>query len=98
MPENTAVGTEVESDEQDIGFVAGSSNRTTVLTHLIDGPAGASAIARTEGLSASTAKTAAENLREQGLVELLATDETRAYVLTTEGEKVLFVLEQTGEI
>jgi predicted transcriptional regulator len=98
MPENTAVGTEVESDEQDIEFVAESSNRTAVLTRLIEGPAEPSAIARTEGLSATAAKTAAENLREQGLVELLVTDETRAYVLTTEGEKVLFVLEQTSEI
>jgi predicted transcriptional regulator len=110
MPENPTADAAVESDEQDKQFVTSSSKRTAVLGRLVDGPAEPSEVATkqsvsvasvestTNSLSVANAKTATEELRDRGLVELLVTDETRAYGLTAKGERVLFALERSGDI
>lgn len=98
MPDDPAAEAEAEEDAQGETFVTQSSRRIAVLERLVEGPADASKIADDRSVGAASAQTASEELREQGLVELLVTDEERAYGLTAEGERVLFSLQQDEEI
>jgi|GEM_PF-6021690 len=100
---------ESETTERHKEYVAKSSTRESVLRRLVDGPAPVSEIAdkqsvphgtsrKTESsLLVSRAESAAEQLHEKELVELLETDEVRAYGLTVSGEQVMFALEQDSE-
>ena len=98
MPEDPTVTAEAESEEQKGEFVAQSSNRAAVLERLVKGPADASTIASDQPVGVSSAQSATEQLRERDLVELLVTEDERAYGLTAEGENVLFLLKEQGEI
>lgn len=101
MPEDPTTDAEPESQEENEQFVAESSRRTDALKRLAEGPAAASTVARSQSVSiASTqsAKSASEQMRERGLVELLVTDEEKAYGLTAKGERVLFSLERQGKV
>lgn len=110
MSTNSPTDAEAESDTEAEAFVAGSRRRTAVLGRLVDGPAAASEVATnrsvsvagtktvTDSLSVANAETTTEELRDRGLVELLETDEKRAYSLTAKGERVVFSLERKGEL
>lgn len=100
MPEDPTT-VEAESQNENEQFVAESSTRSDALKRLAEGPATASTVARSRSVgiaSTQRAKSANEQLREKGLVELLVTDEEKAYGLTAKGEQVLFALEEEGEI
>lgn len=90
---------EAEAAETQAGeFVVESSNRVAVLERLVEGPADVSTIATDQPVGTASAESASEELRDEGLVELLVTDDERAYGLTAKGERVLFALERRGEI
>ncbi len=96
---------ESDADAELTAFVTESSRRTAVLERLVTGPANPSEIAvrdapSVEGvrgvsgnLSVSRTESTTDELREQGLVELLVDGETRVYSLTAKGERILFALE-----
>lgn len=98
MPEDPTVTIETEAEEENEEFVTQSSRRVAVLERLVEGPADAATIASAQPVGVASAQSATEELRQKGLVELLATEDERAYGLTIEGEKALFSLEQEGKI
>ena len=108
--DDATIDEESASDKEHEDFVAESSTRTAVLTRLIDGPASPVEVAEnrsvsiagtktnTASVSATSAESGAEKLRDRGLVELLETDETSAYGLTALGERVAFSLKQENKL
>lgn len=98
MPDDPTIAAEAEEEAEGGEFVTQSSSRSAVLERLVEGPADASKLADEQSVGVASAESATESLRERGLVELLATDDERAYGLTAKGERVLFSLQQEGEI
>ncbi len=98
MPEDPTVTIETEAETENEEFVTQSSKRVAVLERLVEGPADASTIAGDQPVGVASAQSATEELREKGLVELLVTEDERAYGLTVEGELTVFSLKQEGKI
>ena len=100
---------ESEATKQHTEYVTNSSKRESVLRRLVDGPAPADEVAAKQSVPSGTSrqtepslsvahtKSAVEQLRDRGLVELLETDRVRAYSLTASGERVMYAIEQENE-
>jgi len=83
----------------EMGLVVGSKYRLSVLDQLDDGPRTPSAIASNTGADLSNVSRALQQLREEGLAELLVAESRRKgriYGITDRGEEIHDRIENHG--
>jgi len=106
-PERTGREARTDTDESDankfdwdhISYVTASQYRVVTLRELDDQPATPSQIAETTGEHPAVISRALTDMRENGLVELLVSEDRqkrRFYGMTSAGETVLDYLDEEG--